>query len=58
VRLRDDTTRYRTQPYGVEGERFQYSVFLVLNNRTISTLVAFVVLRLKGLATAPVRGSP
>jgi adenosine 3'-phospho 5'-phosphosulfate transporter B2 len=46
--------RIMTQPYGVEGERFQYSVFLVLNNRTISTLVAFVVLRLKGLATAPV----
>ena len=46
---------HRTQPYGTEGERFTYSVFLVLNNRTISTIVAFVVLRLKSLPTTPVR---
>lgn len=46
--------RIMTQPYGEEGERFTYSVFLVLINRTVSTCVAFCVLRLKRLPTTPV----
>lgn len=46
--------RIMTQPYGLDGERFTTSVFLVLNNRFISTCVAFFVLKSKRLPTAPV----
>uniref|UniRef100_A0A7R9SV47 Uncharacterized protein n=1 Tax=Polyblepharides amylifera TaxID=1486889 RepID=A0A7R9SV47_9CHLO len=46
--------RIMTQPYGEEQERFGYSVFLVLNNRFVSTCVAFLVLKMKRLSVAPV----
>mmetsp|Transcript_13560 Transcript_13560/g.16297 ORF Transcript_13560/g.16297 Transcript_13560/m.16297 type:complete len:383 (-) Transcript_13560:356-1504(-) len=46
--------RIMTQPYGQDGERFQYSVFLVLNNRSVSMLCAVLVLRLKSLPSSPV----
>eukprot|EP00241_Pyramimonas_parkeae_P006333 CAMPEP_0114252636 /NCGR_PEP_ID=MMETSP0058-20121206/15944_1 /TAXON_ID=36894 /ORGANISM="Pyramimonas parkeae, CCMP726" /LENGTH=390 /DNA_ID=CAMNT_0001366587 /DNA_START=36 /DNA_END=1208 /DNA_ORIENTATION=+ len=46
--------RIMTQPYGEAQERFTHSVFIVLNNRFVSTCVAFLVLKMKRLPTAPV----
>jgi adenosine 3'-phospho 5'-phosphosulfate transporter B2 len=41
------------QPYGEEGEHFKYSVFLVLNNRCVSMVIAIVVLLVKQAPVKP-----
>jgi len=43
-----------TRPYGVEEEKFTYSMFIVLNNRLISCAVAVFALWLKSSPVAPV----
>jgi len=48
--------RIMTQPYGEEEEHFTYSVFLVLNNRCVSMVVAALVLAVKKSSVAPVAG--
>ncbi|KAK3244938.1 hypothetical protein CYMTET_45472 [Cymbomonas tetramitiformis] len=46
--------RIMTQPYGDDAGRFTFSVFLVLNNRTVSSIVAALILSVRGMPVRPV----
>ena len=46
------------QPYGDKGERFKYSVFLVLNNRCVSMAIALLALAYKRGSVRPVAPLP
>lgn len=46
--------RVMTRPFGEDEERFTYSVFIVLHNRAISSLVALIAIALRKSPIAPV----